>query len=130
MKASLSGDLPGNVKEMLARTRKNAISLFLEIVTPEVVFENLPGDDKGTYLFVTSVQIEDLLLKGSPHRTKSVSKLDCFIKGIKILCKKFSVETTNAAQDLQFKQDTSFFELLRLHTYAKFYRRHAESSWT
>ncbi|KAJ1373947.1 hypothetical protein KIN20_036509 [Parelaphostrongylus tenuis] len=127
MKASLSGDLPEDVKEMLARTRKNPISLFLEMyvqifkMTPEVVFENVPGEDKGTYLFVTSVQIGDILLKGSPHRTKRVSKLDCFVKGIKILCKKFSVEITNAAQDLQFKQDTSFFELLRMHTYAKFY---------
>uniref|UniRef100_A0A0K0D131 HU-CCDC81_euk_2 domain-containing protein n=1 Tax=Angiostrongylus cantonensis TaxID=6313 RepID=A0A0K0D131_ANGCA len=128
MTTLIPGDLPDHVREMMARTRKNPISLFLEMyvnvfkITPEVLFEIVPGEDKGSLLFVTSVQIGDTLLKGSPHRTKKISKLDCFVKGIKILCGKFSMEITNSAQDLQFKQDTTFFELLRMHTYSKFYR--------
>lgn len=121
-------DLPDDVKEMMTRTRKNPMCLFVEMyvhvfkATPKVVFEVVHGEVKGSYLFVTSVQIGDVLLRGSPHRTKKISKLDCFVKGIKILCEKFSVELTSSSQDLQFKQYTTFFELLRIHTYSKFYR--------
>ncbi|RCN34464.1 NADH-quinone oxidoreductase, chain I [Ancylostoma caninum] len=39
-----------------------------------------------------------------------------------VLCDQFSVEIAKSSQDLEFKQETTFFELLRKHTYSKFYK--------
>ncbi|KIH44747.1 hypothetical protein ANCDUO_25225, partial [Ancylostoma duodenale] len=119
--------LPEDVKEMMARTRKNPISVFLEMYmqifkeSPKVLVQNIPGETKGAFFFVTSVRIGNIEVKGLPHRTKKVSKMDCFVKGIKVLCDQFSVEIAKSSQDLEFKQETTFFELLRKHTYSKFY---------
>ncbi|PIO71938.1 Adenosine-deaminase domain protein [Teladorsagia circumcincta] len=68
-----------------------------------------------------SVQVGNALVRGAPHRTKKIAKMDCFVKGIKVLCEKFSLDVAKSAQDLEFKQETTFSELLRKHTYAKFY---------
>ncbi|KIH47265.1 NADH-quinone oxidoreductase, chain I, partial [Ancylostoma duodenale] len=120
--------LPEDVKEMMARTRKNPISVFLEMYmqifkeSPKVLVQNIPGETKGSFFFVTSVRIGNIEVKGLPHRTKKVAKMDCFVKGIKVLCDQFSVEIAKSSQDLEFKQETTFFELLRKHTYSKFYK--------
>ncbi|VDL75491.1 unnamed protein product [Nippostrongylus brasiliensis] len=103
-------ELPDDVREMITRTRKNPISLFSELYVQ--VFK---------FLFVISVNIGDVTVKGTPHRTKKVAKLDCFIKGIKVLCEKFALDVAKNAEDLDFRQESTFFELLRKHTYAKFY---------
>ncbi|EPB76027.1 hypothetical protein ANCCEY_04873 [Ancylostoma ceylanicum] len=103
--------LPEDVQEMMARTRKNPISVFLEMYMQ--IFK---------FFFVTSVRIGNIEVKGLPHRTKKVAKMDCFVKGIKILCDQFSVEIAKSSRDLEFKQESTFFELLRKHTYSKFYK--------
>ncbi|KJH44191.1 hypothetical protein DICVIV_09792 [Dictyocaulus viviparus] len=127
MSIYFSEDLPKDVKDLIMHTRKNPISLFLEMyaqlfkTTPEIIFEIVPGETKNSFLFVTRVRIGDTLVKGSPHRNKKVSKLDCFVKGIKVLCERYSIAVTNFAHDLQFKKNTTFFELLHLHTYSKLY---------
>lgn len=88
---------------------------------PDVMVQTIHGEVKGHLLFVISVKIGDVLIEGAPHRTKKVAKLDCFVKGIKVLCEKFAMDVAKSAEDLEFKQESTFFELLRKHTYAKFY---------
>ncbi|KAK6036514.1 4Fe-4S binding domain protein [Cooperia oncophora] len=83
-------EMTDDLREMFARTRKSPISLFLEMymqvfkTTPDVMVETIHGEEKGTFLFLMSVQVGNVMVRGAPHRTKKIAKADCFLKGIKV----------------------------------------------
>ncbi|KAK6057008.1 hypothetical protein COOONC_05482 [Cooperia oncophora] len=85
-------EMTDDLREMFARTRKSPISLFLEMYMQ--VFKTTPD-----------VMVETI--HGEEKGTFSVRSSRWILR--------------NPLKDLEFKQETTFSELLRKHTYAKFY---------
>ncbi|ULU03485.1 hypothetical protein L5515_005634 [Caenorhabditis briggsae] len=115
--------VPEAVKEAVERSGKNPMSLFTELYQQLVgntpVFDyyvrNLP---ENRINFVCVVELDGQRVEGLAMSKKKDAKMSCSWKGLEIVLK--LVENTKAPH-VKFMEQTTFFELLREHTYAKFY---------
>ncbi|KAF1760381.1 hypothetical protein GCK72_008630 [Caenorhabditis remanei] len=114
---------PDFVKETVERSGKNPMSIFSELYVQltgnqplfEYYVRNQPG---GGIKFVCITMLDGQKIEGEQMNKKKDAKLSTAWKGLEILTRHASDSMT---PEVQFQLETTFFELLREHTYAKFY---------
>ncbi|CAI2348588.1 unnamed protein product [Caenorhabditis sp. 36 PRJEB53466] len=117
-------NVPDFVKETVERCGKNPMSLFSELYVqltssvPEFDYyvRNQPD---GTIKFVCVTELDGEKIEGSGKTKKKEAKLACSLKGLGIVLNR--VVSDSVIPQVKFGKDTTFFELLREHTYSKFY---------
>lgn len=115
--------VPDFVKETVERSGKNPISLFselyIQLTTAQPVFEfYLRNQPDGTTRFICITELDGEKIEGNQMMQKKKAKMSCSLKGLAIILNRVS---ESLIPDVKFSENTTFFELLREHTYAKFY---------
>ncbi|CAI5446175.1 unnamed protein product [Caenorhabditis angaria] len=111
------------VKETVERSGKNPISLFTEMyvqltaMSPEMQFETRTIEE-NQIKFLCFTSFDGIYIEGGLFSQKKKAKLSCALKGLSVLLNCLSQPFL---ADAKFEEETTIFELMREHTYAKFY---------
>lgn len=122
-KMDLDDNIPDFVKETVERSGKNPMSLFSELYvhmtgnTPVFDFYNR-NQPNGSMKFICVVILNGERIEGNVKSKKKEAKVSCSLKGLEVVLKHVSEYVVPA---VKFEEKTTFFEMLREHTYAKFY---------
>ncbi|EGT56651.1 CBN-ADR-2 protein [Caenorhabditis brenneri] len=116
-------NVPSFVRETVERSGKNPMSLFselyIQLTTHQPDFEYyIRNQPDGSTKFVCVTILDDEKIEGQQKNRKKDAKLSCSLKGLE---KILSHVSESMVPEVTFQEPTTFFELLREHTYAKFY---------
>uniref|UniRef100_A0A1I7UUW4 A to I editase domain-containing protein n=2 Tax=Caenorhabditis tropicalis TaxID=1561998 RepID=A0A1I7UUW4_9PELO len=116
-------NVPSYVKETVERSGKNPMSLFSELFVQltgqQPIFQYYPRNQpNGTIKFLCVTELDNDRIEGEVKSRKKDAKLSCSLKGLERVLKHVS---ESFVPEVVFGKQTTFFELIREHTYAKFY---------
>ncbi|CAD6188154.1 unnamed protein product [Caenorhabditis auriculariae] len=117
--SELYEDVPFYVLDALRRSGKNPVSLALELgkqlEEDDLVFEFFCVNDN----FVCCALVFGRKISGKAMAQKKLAKISC---ALKCLSEQLGYLNTKQTVKVFFENNTTLFELVRQHTYAKFYQ--------
>lgn len=116
-------NVPSHIRESVERSGKNPMSIYSEMVQQMTgeppQFEYYPRNQPfGNPKVLCVTKFEGETIEGQPKNSKKDAKLSCALKGLQSVMK--GVEDSVTPR-VEFKLKTTIFEILREHTYAKFF---------
>ncbi|PAV61753.1 hypothetical protein WR25_11164 [Diploscapter pachys] len=121
-----SEQLPDKVKEMIARSGKNPITLFSELFTkvyksvPDFAFRKVAGrrKDKPIQLYSCTIEMGEKTIEGKKRSTKKGAKTSCALFGLPVLCDAYGDEALSKSTAIE--EPKNFQERLKKETYNLF----------